>query len=470
LKAKIQSKIFELKMLEPNSFSELNLVSIMVTKKCNMSCSYCPEDTSQDDLVQWNVNIFHKLLKWLYIQNDDTFVALEFFGGEPLLKWKLIKDILNKSREELSKYKISNGTTNKFGISFCTNITLINRDMLDWLKSWSDDTGIRVGFSLSFDTFSSDSNRLLKRSRDGDNKSPVMLISLIMKMLAEEYNVFMRNSTIRISLTPEHLETLEEDMIKMFEYDPDCISLYPVLSIDPDMEKWNDNMFSELTNIVNNVSRLAILNTRTNIQTLEYVNKKGFGCGAGVTSVYVNAKGSVYGCFYTAQEELDYDLLANFIDVKTFPNKHITTGVKIEDPKCSSCNREHCLMCYANNMNVKGERFCSAAWCQEGVDFYEETLPLCDLSVLNSKIATLEDGNTDILNSINSELYDISGYIQAIMENNRLYELPLVEVERVSDNRVNWMNTLSDLDLIKDSLKILMLNNGLINRKVLNNE
>jgi len=471
MNAEIEPGVFELKMLEPNSFSELDLISIMVTKKCNFKCTYCPEDTDQDDMVQWDTEKFHDLLAWLYMQNDSTFVALEFFGGEPLLKWKLIKKILDNSREELVKYQIDSG--NKFAISFCTNVSLITRDMLDWLLEWHYDTGIRVGFSLSFDTFASDSNRLMKKATNGSYESPVDLIKLIMDMMSKEYNIFMRNSTIRISLMPELLHRLQEDIEGMLEYDVNCISIYPVLSIDPEEKIWDLDKLQELTDSINEVSVYAIENTRTNIQTLEYVNEMGFGCGAGVTSVYVNAKGSVYGCFYTAQEEKDYDLLANFLEGKIFPNKHITTGVKADDPKCQECDKEYCLMCYANNMETKGDMFCSAAWCQEAIDFYQNTLPLCDLSVLNSQIATTEDGNADILNSINSELYDISNYIQAIAEGDTSFRPDTIGISRVEDSRVNWMSTLNDLDSIKDSLKMLMLNMYSVckkNKRAINNE
>jgi len=313
----------------------------------------------------------------------------------------------------------------------------------------------------------------MKKATNGSYESPVDLIKLIMDMMSKEYNIFMRNSTIRISLMPELLHRLQEDIEGMLEYDVNCISIYPVLSIDPEEKIWDLDKLQELTDSINEVSVYAIENTRTNIQTLEYVNEMGFGCGAGVTSVYVNAKGSVYGCFYTAQEEKDYDLLANFLEGKIFPNKHITTGAKADDPKCQECDKEYCLMCYANNMETKGDMFCSAAWCQEAIDFYQNTLPLCDLSVLNSQIATTEDGNADILNSINSELYDISNYIQAIAEGDTSFRPDTIGISRVEDSRVNWMSTLNDLDSIKDSLKMLMLNMYSVckkNKRAINNE
>jgi len=86
----------------------------------------------------------------------------------------------------------------------------------------------------------------------------------------------------------------------------------------------------------------------------------------------------------------------------------------------------------------------------------------------------MEDGATDILNAVNDELYEISGYIQAIMSGDNKFRPTMRHVtERDIESRVAWMNTLNDLDSIKDSLKMLMLNMYSVckkNKRAINNE
>lgn len=110
----------------------MNLV-LYVTSKCNLNCSYCYVKKSKEVMkLQTYIDIFKK-----YKKEIDT---ITFFGGEPLLYFKLISQIIeyNKSNDYCYNYVIN---TNGIGINdnlinLCkTNNILINVSLDGCLKS-----------------------------------------------------------------------------------------------------------------------------------------------------------------------------------------------------------------------------------------------------------------------------------------------------------------------------------------------
>jgi len=100
-------------------------LSINVTDKCNLNCSYCfnrprhPRDMS--------ISTAKKAVDFLITQaGDSPYVNLGFFGGEPLLRFQTIKEVVAYGREKAK----STGKEIVFGIT--TNGTLLNQDIFDF--------------------------------------------------------------------------------------------------------------------------------------------------------------------------------------------------------------------------------------------------------------------------------------------------------------------------------------------------
>lgn len=108
------------------------LLRFYVTTQCNMACSYCFEgnhsnskfmsiDTIKDGLKAFN--------KWL-IDNDDRdfqLLKVNFFGGEPLICYDLLKRAVPYIKEMLQVHNVNTK------ITINTNGTLLDSEKIKWL-------------------------------------------------------------------------------------------------------------------------------------------------------------------------------------------------------------------------------------------------------------------------------------------------------------------------------------------------
>lgn len=116
--------------------SETFFIVIAPTNTCNMDCPYCyqgdknPLRTGNKNLNSENVealkNVIRQVIERPHAKKVKT-VHIEWFGGEPLLKPKLV--------DEISKYAIELGS--KYGVGFkgsiITNGTLLTPEIWDML-------------------------------------------------------------------------------------------------------------------------------------------------------------------------------------------------------------------------------------------------------------------------------------------------------------------------------------------------
>lgn len=114
-------------------------LSLIVTRNCNLQCSYCYEkhNLRGQEFIPFPVgrdSILH------YLNNDDefNFLEIDFFGGEPLLAFPLIKKIVEwvTSQEWNKPYIFSIGT----------NGTVLDEEIKNWLTKYRD--FVKVSFSI----------------------------------------------------------------------------------------------------------------------------------------------------------------------------------------------------------------------------------------------------------------------------------------------------------------------------------
>lgn len=93
-----------------------------VTKKCNMACTYCYEQDKESEYLWEEVQI---LLDDMVEMNKEKIFTLEFLGGEPMLRWDLIKmamEYMDTKDCEVMNYHLT------------TNGTIINRELIEELR------------------------------------------------------------------------------------------------------------------------------------------------------------------------------------------------------------------------------------------------------------------------------------------------------------------------------------------------
>ena len=99
-----------------------NTYRILPTMECNARCFYCYENNEKDVMDK---NTADQLIKYIVDSCDNNKVAVQWFGGEPLLNVEIIDYISNGLKKALEN-------TVKF--SMITNGSLINHDIVNKMK------------------------------------------------------------------------------------------------------------------------------------------------------------------------------------------------------------------------------------------------------------------------------------------------------------------------------------------------
>ena len=111
---------------------------LSLTEKCNLRCTYCYYNESQNErCADMSDEVREASLRYILnktIEFKQDFIAITFFGGEPLLRFDAIrksvdylKGLVEKRRAELPE---------NFELKFCinTNGTLLNKEILDYIE------------------------------------------------------------------------------------------------------------------------------------------------------------------------------------------------------------------------------------------------------------------------------------------------------------------------------------------------
>lgn len=108
-------------------FSSLHM--IVVTARCNFICDYC--HASSASLAQERVDMIWKVAKKtidLIFSSPSSVLKIEFQGGEPLLNWPIIEQVVQYG-EFLNHF-----AKRQLEFVICTNLTLLTEEMITFIK------------------------------------------------------------------------------------------------------------------------------------------------------------------------------------------------------------------------------------------------------------------------------------------------------------------------------------------------
>ncbi|MGN0346879.1 MAG: thioether cross-link-forming SCIFF peptide maturase [Lachnospiraceae bacterium] len=135
LELKEQGMLYAKDIYEPyidqfiNRETVVKAMCLHIAHDCNLACKYCfaGEGEYHGDRGLMSFEVGKKALDFL-IQNSGNRVNLEvdFFGGEPLLNWDVVKQLVQYGRE---MEKVHN---KKFRFTLTTNGTLLNDEILEF--------------------------------------------------------------------------------------------------------------------------------------------------------------------------------------------------------------------------------------------------------------------------------------------------------------------------------------------------
>lgn len=199
--------------------SPVKAMCLHIAHDCNLRCEYCFASTGDYGVGRKRMSLEtgKKAIDFLLEKSlDRKNLELDFFGGEPLMNWDVVKEIVIYAREKEKEYG------KKFRFTITTNGLLLTDDKIDFINKEMSNV------VLSIDGRKEVNDRMRKRV-DGTGSYDKITDSfkkLVDKRGDKEYYV-------RGTYTKYNLD-FSNDVMHLYELGFDQISVEPVMA-DPEM-------------------------------------------------------------------------------------------------------------------------------------------------------------------------------------------------------------------------------------------
>lgn len=323
-----------------------------IAHDCNLACKYCfaEEGEYHGRRAMMSFEVGKKALDFL-VANSGSRVNLEvdFFGGEPLMNWDVVKQLVEYGRSlEESNHK-------KFRFTLTTNGVLLNDEIMEYLNKEMSNV------VLSLDGRKEVNDRM-RPFRTG--KGSYDLIVPKFQKLAESRN--QSDYYVRGTFTRDNLD-FSEDVKHFADLGFKQMSIEPVVGPEEDPYSIREE---DLPKIMEEYDKLALeyikrekegrgfnfFHFMIDLNQGPCVYKRLSGCGSGTEYLAVTPWGDFYPCHqFVGNEEF---LMGNVDEgikrtdlVKTFGNCNVYSK-----EKCKNCfARFYCSGgCAANSFNFHG--------------------------------------------------------------------------------------------------------------------
>lgn len=338
-------------------------LSFIVTHECNLRCVYCYE--SNRDNAQLDADQVKRIISE-YLNNEKYgSVQIDFFGGEPWLKFDLIKEVCEWVWERQWK--------NKYLFFTTTNGTLVHGEVKEWLGKNKE----RFWCGLSLDGTRETHNKNRSNSFD--------------KIDLDFFLECWPKQTVKMTISPLSIDNFADDIIFIQEKGFLIAGTNFAEGID-----WNDKKYlSIVSKQLEKLVRFYLDNPQYEIAQIinlaiehcESPKKAYKWCGTGDNMGIYDIDGKHYPCsFFTPmtfkKEQLDALKSIDFSDHSLFVDKYCADN-------CYLFNI--CPNCYGANYLVNGK-------------FNERDKSRCNLVKLQAYYASALQAQKIIAKSSNIEV------------------------------------------------------------------
>ena len=306
-----------------------------IAHDCNLACKYCfaeeGEYKGHRELMSYEVG--KRALDFL-IENSGSRRNLEvdFFGGEPLMNWQVVKDLVAYGREQEKIYN------KKFRFTLTTNGVLLNDEIMEFANKEM------ANVVLSIDG-RKEVNDQMRPSRNG--KGSYDLIVPKFEKVAESRN--QTNYYVRGTFTRNNLD-FSNDVLHLADLGFKQISVEPVVSLPeepyaireedlPQIYEEYDKLAREMIKRKKEGKGFNFFHFMIDLTGGPCVAKRLSGCGSGTEYLAVTPWGDLYPCHQFVGE--DEFLLGNVFE-------GIKNTTSCDEFKC--CNvyaKDKCRDCFA---------------------------------------------------------------------------------------------------------------------------
>jgi uncharacterized protein len=330
----------------PEHFPLQSMV-LNVTNQCNLSCHYCYE-FGEDKVATPEGK--KKFMEWETAKTSvDYFfeesrgrssVHITFFGGETLMNFPLLKQVVDYARREADRRKVS------IDFSLTTNATLLTPAIIEFLAT----NAIGVTVSIDGNKESHDAFRVLKNGRGTYDIIEPKIKELLAKHRTRPIaaRVTMTSHAMDVLGTYKHLKhTLGFHEIGFAPVTTSPNRLYSITPVGMDSVLGQFQVLAEdyLEHAKRNEHH-GFSNVSDTLAELHQGVNKSLPCGAGLGLVGVGPSGDIAPCH-------------RFVDSDTHNLGHVSTGIDKEKQAAflkrgNIDNKYDCHTCWARPLCAGG--------------------------------------------------------------------------------------------------------------------
>lgn len=306
-----------------------------IAHDCNLACKYCfaEEGEYHGRRALMSFEVGKKALDFL-VKNSGNRVNLEvdFFGGEPLMNWQVVKDLVAYGRSLEEPYH------KKFRFTLTTNGILLNDEILEFANREM------ANIVLSIDG-RKEINDLMRPHRGGQGSYDTIVPKFL--KVAESRNQM--NYYVRGTFTRNNLD-FSRDVAHLADLGFQQISVEPVVAAPeeeyalreediPAILKEYDKLAAELLNRSKEGRGVNFFHFMIDLKGGPCVAKRLSGCGSGTEYLAVTPWGDFYPCHqFVGREEF---LMGNVDEGIT------RIDIRDEFKTCNVYAKEKCRSCFA---------------------------------------------------------------------------------------------------------------------------
>lgn len=333
--------------------SPVKAMCLHIAHDCNLRCEYCFASTGDYGVGRKRMSLEtgKKAIDFLIEKSlDRKNLELDFFGGEPLMNWEVVKEIVLYAREREKE------CGKNFRFTITTNGLLLSDDKIDFINKEMSNV------VLSIDGRKEVNDRMRKRV-DGTgsyDKITEAFKKLVDKRGDKEYYV-------RGTYTKYNLD-FSDDVLHLYELGFDQISVEPVMA-DPEMpyaitERDLPKIFKEYEILADKLQKIYekgkfvnFFHFMLDLDQGPCAIKRLRGCGCGNEYVAITPDGDIYPCHQFVGID---DFKMGNLDDKTFNEdmKAVFAGSHVySKSECKKCwAKFYCSGgCNANNYIYEGD-------------------------------------------------------------------------------------------------------------------
>ncbi|MBE5899405.1 MAG: thioether cross-link-forming SCIFF peptide maturase [Lachnospiraceae bacterium] len=323
-----------------------------IAHDCNLACKYCfaeeGEYKGKRELMSYEVG--KKALDFL-VANSGSRKNLEvdFFGGEPLMNFQVVKDLVKYGRS------IEEKSNKHFRFTLTTNGVLLNDEIMEFANENMDNVVLSIDGRKEI-------HDMMRPFPSGDGSYDLIVPKFI--KFADSRN--QEKYYVRGTFTHNNLD-FSKDVLHLADLGFKQISVEPVVAKDtddyaireedlPKLYEEYDNLAKEMVERHGTDREFNFFHFMIDLEGGPCVYKRLSGCGSGTEYLAVTPIGDLYPCH-------------QFVGDTDFLMGNVDTGIKNTElqSEFKSCNvyaKEECRKCFArfycsggcaaNSYNFKG--------------------------------------------------------------------------------------------------------------------